>query len=235
MMQIWICDDDARFCQEIQTFVIQIMADCCTEAWVTAYTDGGKLQAALEKECPDILLLDIDMPRLGGYELAGYIQENGLDTILIFLSGQEQLVFQAFEYRPFRFVRKSGYRLELRLALDKALEQWRKKRDTRLAVQADGETWMLLRSEIRFVQMENRRLHFHMAHREGPRVRLTVKELEQRLQDERFIRINSGCVVNSAYVEGVSQSEITLTTGERLAISRPRAKEVHFKLRKYWG
>ena len=50
---------------------------------------GGSLEALdwLEKNKPDLAMLDIDMPNMNGITLAGKIKEMYPDTAIIFLTG----------------------------------------------------------------------------------------------------------------------------------------------------
>lgn len=237
MIQIVICDDDDDFCRAEKELVSQVAAACGEEAWIELYTDSVKLKERLEREKDqvDILILDIDMPQINGYQLAEFIQENERKLLLIFLSAQEHLVFQAFEYRPFRFVRKSQYQLELRLALQKAFAQWKRQQDRRLRIRSEGAERCVLHSEIRYGVMEKRKLVLYLESGERLETRMTMKELEEKLSDEHFLKINSGCLVNSRYVKSCTPKVITLTDDENLPVSRTRWKEVHFRLCKFWG
>ena len=66
-------------------------------------------------------------------------------------------------------------------------------------------------------------------------VRKTIKELYKELNDEHFIRIHSGCVVNAKYIAKFSNYDITLDNGERLIVSRTRMKNIKTTLMNFWG
>lgn len=64
---------------------------------VIAEAGDGQLALALVKELhPDLAILDIDMPKLGGLEVAREIRRLGLDTKLLFLSfHRDEDIFRA--------------------------------------------------------------------------------------------------------------------------------------------
>ena len=64
--------------------------------------------------------------------------------------------------------------------------------------------------------------------------RKTIKELYNQLENEDFVQIHSGCVVNARYIDQYSSFDITLDNGKRLIVSRRRMKDVKTKVLDYW-
>ena len=65
--------------------------------------------------------------------------------------------------------------------------------------------------------------------------RKTIKKLYSELNDEDFIQIHSGCIVNVKYIDEYSGHDITLDNGTKLIVSRPRIKEVKEAISSYWS
>lgn len=64
--------------------------------------------------------------------------------------------------------------------------------------------------------------------------RKTIKELYYELNDEDFIQIHSGCIVNTKYIDEYSGHDITLDNGKKLIVSRSRIKDVKEAMARYW-
>lgn len=113
MYHIVICDDEKEMLNRIgetikERFIgLNIMAD------YIFLSDSRELISFIEEHAIDILFLDIDMPYFNGMEAARLITEKGLDTLLVFVTGYDSLVYQTFEYRPFGFIRKSFFADEI--------------------------------------------------------------------------------------------------------------------------
>ncbi|MDR2730944.1 MAG: response regulator [Treponema sp.] len=58
-----------------------------TEYKLICVTSGGDALKFLEKHHPDLLLLDIEMPEMNGYELVANIRKSGEKARIIFLTG----------------------------------------------------------------------------------------------------------------------------------------------------
>ncbi len=76
-------------------------------------------------------------------------------------------------------------------------------------------------NEIRYFASEGRRTHIVSAnHRDTFYQKLDVVQTLLRQKDCQFLRIHKSYLVNASYISGYSRDYVTLTTGERLRISR---------------
>ena len=75
---------------------------------------------------PDIMLLDIDMPIINGFNLAERVSNNLLsqeNATIIYITTYENLVYEAFKYSPLRFIRKNRINEELLEAIQAFLKK----------------------------------------------------------------------------------------------------------------
>ena len=64
--------------------------------------------------------------------------------------------------------------------------------------------------------------------------RKTIKSLYEELEDEDFVQIHSGGIVNVKYIYEYSGYSITLDKETKLVVSRSRLKEVKEQMARYW-
>ena len=64
--------------------------------------------------------------------------------------------------------------------------------------------------------------------------RKTIKSLYEELEDEDFVQIHSGGIVNVKYIYEYSGYSITLDNETKLVVSRSRMKEVKEQMARYW-
>ena len=148
-MRIYLCDDE----QKIRDEIIAVVAEVLPKADVKQFSGGSSLLEQMNQELCDILLLDIDMPKLSGMEVAARLTELPKKPLLIFVTNHDELVYESFRYHPFGFVRKQFLGKELGKVLKDCvadLEQGRKHFNFR----TEGKEVCLLLSEIFFFESE---------------------------------------------------------------------------------
>lgn len=89
------------------------------EADIEDFSDGQTCLSQLRNRNFNILFLDIEMPGMDGFSMAGKMQKSYPNIVLIFVSSHESLVFQSYEYDTFWFMRKSALIADLKKAIDK--------------------------------------------------------------------------------------------------------------------
>ena len=52
--------------------------------------DGEELLELYERESPDVVLMDVEMPKISGIDCARAIQDKNPKTVLVFATGHEQ-------------------------------------------------------------------------------------------------------------------------------------------------
>lgn len=84
------------------------------QAVIEDFSDGQTCLSQLGSRKFNILFLDIEMPGVDGFSMAGKMQKSYPNIVLIFVSSHESLVFQSYEYDTFWFMRKSALITDLK-------------------------------------------------------------------------------------------------------------------------
>jgi PAS domain S-box-containing protein len=84
-VEVLLVDDDVEACQLFETILGQYGAQ------VTCLTSGKEALERLESERPDLLIFDIAMPELDGYELMSQLRARGVKTPAIALTAHARL------------------------------------------------------------------------------------------------------------------------------------------------
>ena len=112
MIRIAICDDEPIALQMLSEHIARALAG--QELSVSCFSSGSALrESLLSNHSFDVLFLDINMPDVNGIYLARHIRPLMGDALLIFVSSQDDAVFDSFAAEPFRFLRKSRLDAEL--------------------------------------------------------------------------------------------------------------------------
>lgn len=99
-MIIAICDDEELIREQVKNLVVKQQPD----AYVNLYGTGEELLA--ENRNFDMVFLDIQMDGMNGIEAARKLRERNAQTIVIFITGMREYVFEAFDVHAFQYLLK---------------------------------------------------------------------------------------------------------------------------------
>lgn len=109
MIKVAFCDDETKILEDLSVKIKKEFEKINCE--IDLYTTENSIRL-LEylKSCPvDILFLDIDMPTISGMDIAEALLNSKIKTLLVFVTGQDALVYKSFKYHPFGFIRKAFF------------------------------------------------------------------------------------------------------------------------------
>ena len=217
-MRIAICDDEKRICSILAEKVEKIFPD----AEIMVYTSGASL---IEAEIfPDILLLDIKMPKLDGIEVAKVLRDKSWRKILIFITGEEGQVFNSFDFHAFHFLVKPVSDEKLKSVLEDAAEELRyiEKsqgiRDKYIEIQSGTEHIRVGLSKLIYAEVFDRKTILHTK-QENIEYYGQLSALEV-LVGRDFHRIHRSYLINMKYVERYDRASVTMINGDNIPIAR---------------
>ena len=171
--------------------------------------DGAEAVEAIRAACPDVVFLDIQMPRLDGF---GVIEAVGVEEmpLVVFVTAYDEHAVKAFEVqaldyllKPFAPSRFQKLLERLRRQLDQDPGDLAQRIDRLLAAvrpssptlrqilveRGEGRQALLAVSEIDLVRAEGNYLRF-FSNGDEYRRRGTLRDLEERLDPNQFVRLN---------------------------------------------
>lgn len=98
MFNIIICDDNADFADRIYKQTIDVLSNVGCEYKITRLYNGIELIEYCRHNTVDIILADIDMPKMNGFEAVEELQKQQSDASIIFVTAHEEMAFQAYDY-----------------------------------------------------------------------------------------------------------------------------------------
>ena len=221
MIKIAICDDEAN----IRAYLSSLIEAQSCPCEVVEYASAGDCLADHREF--DLLVLDIelspDRSGLDGMTLARKIRERTTRTqpIIIFVTGYEQYVFDAFDVGAFQYLLKPVDEEKFAHIFSRAVAQIgtaREKPGRVLTLQSANTSRTVPLDSIYYIESSNHKVELHL--KDGEFVCYAkIGDLELELQDQ-FFRIHKGYLVNLSYVAGYSKRSLTLTNGEELLLSK---------------
>ena len=221
MIKIAICDDEAN----IRAYLSSLIRAQSCPCEIVEYASAGDCLA--DHREIDLLFLDIELAPSGpdGMALARKIRErtSGTQPVIIFVTGYERYVFDAFDVGAFQYLLKPVNEEKFAQVFARAVEQIQTRRENPqrgrvLTLQSDSTSKTVPLDSIYYIESSDHKVVLHL--RDGKFAYYAkIRDLEMELQNQ-FFRIHKGYLVNLCYVDGYSKTEVTLTNGEKLLLSK---------------
>ncbi len=182
---------------------------------------------------PDLLLLDIHMPGLSGFDTVRALQADSMPMV-VFATAYDQYALQAFELHAVDYVLKPFEPERVRVAVERAMQRKRGEELSqdkarllgamealgaadgraarrpgagdpfdRLAIRDAGETTLVDFGDIDWVDAAGDYMCVHVGDKTHV-LRCTMKELERKLADTPLTRVHRSTLVNFAKVRSIS-------------------------------
>ena len=232
MIKIALCDNDGKALPVIAGAVDSAFRAQGMRIQICKFKSGSELMAAMEETTFQLILLDIDMPKMDGITVAKKIREQyGSEVEITFVSECEDRVFDALLTQPLGFVRKSNFLNDI-AALVRLYQKKCSESQSGKTVEFATKSGLLRlkSSQIRYIEgSRNTQLLYLSAREEPTEIRMTMEKLEEMLESDGFIRIHKGYLVNFQFVQRIHSNQVTLQDGIILPIGRSKMEEVKRK------
>ena len=217
-MYIAVVDDE----KVIREDICELIEKQRPESSVEAFSTGEELLASEGRF--DIVFLDIQMDGMNGIEAARSLRKRQEETVLIFITGIKEYVFDALDLYAFQYLLKPLDEKKFGEVLERALAEAGKRKERKiLFVKAKNLT--LDQSDILYIESRGKKVGIHTAGAEEDiEIYAVMEELSAQLGEE-FYRCHRGYIVNLAYIAEYGKDSITLTNGARVYLAKKKYGE----------
>jgi two-component system LytT family response regulator len=220
---------------------VQIVAEC---------QNGRQTIAAIHAFQPDLLLLDIQMPDLDGFQVLSEISSEQM-PVVVFTSAYDEYAIRAFEAHALDYLLKPFDHGRLHNALERVKAEFRKTRDreitqrilgllaqvrsereippasvydNRIVIKVNGRVVFLDLDDIDWIEAAANYVRFNVG-KESYLFRETISRVAERLDPRHLVRIHRSTIVNIRKIKElipVNSGEyvVVLKSGKELSCSR---------------
>jgi two-component system, LytTR family, response regulator len=205
---------------------VTILAEC---------KDGQQAIAAVQEHKPDLLLLDIQMPDLDGFQVQGKIPPN-LMPVVIFTTAYDHYAIRAFETHALDYLLKPFNQERLHHALERVKAELLKSHEhsvkarildllgktkpepaplRRLVIRTGGRVVFLELDEVDWIEAAANYVKLHVG-KSSYLLREGIGHISAKLDPERFVRIHRSSIVNVSRIRELQPCD----SGEYIAVLR---------------
>jgi two-component system LytT family response regulator len=249
--RLLIVDDEDLARQRVQSLLAErsdydVVGECAT---------GADAVRAIRELQPDVVLLDVQMPELDGFDVISEIGAQNM-PLVIFATAFDEYAIDAFEVGAVDYLLKPVDEERFNRTLDRAAKRLRQSADDtavaqmsallrrinsltastgRFAVKVHGKILFLDPAEIYWIQARDDIARVHLAD-SAYDVREPLSHLEARLPGNSFLRVHRSVIVNTAHIRAAEPFDqgdqmLILRNGKRLTTGRSYRKVVQEFLR----
>jgi len=243
MLKAIIVDDEIDCCETIA----ELLQSFCPEVEVTGiYHNGAEALPAILQRQPDLVFLDVEMPKMNGFEMLEQLPQVNFD--IIFTTSYDQYALKAIRFSAIDYLLKPVDRSELQKAVQKIVQRAQRtiskqveilmqrihqppKSISKIALPTMEGLQMIPVDSIISCESDGNYTILLLKNGKKPVVSTPLKEIEEVLEDHSFVRVHRSYLVNLNEVEKYVKGEggyLIMSDGSSIDVSRNK-KEVLLK------
>ncbi len=233
MIHVAVVDNEVSAQQHLQALLARYSQETNTPIQVAAYDSGILFLDRYRSEHYDLVLMDVDMPEMDGFETAAHLREIDPTVVLMFVTNVARHAIRGYEVGALDYIVKPLSYEAFYLKLPTALSQCKRNMTRKVIIRTRSGQNVLDTASVIYVESNGHHITWHTEQGDHPSYS-TMKEVETLLDSEGFFRCNSGYIVNLAQVAGFEGSILPMAGGAQVEISRARKKEFLNALQRYY-
>jgi two-component system, LytTR family, response regulator len=247
-LRVVIADDE----RPARSFLAALLRSFEDVVIVAEAESGKEAVAAIERERPDLALLDLQMPEIDGIGVVRMLKKGEI-PLIAFVTAYDEYAVRAFEVNAVDYLLKPVEKTRLREAINRAQERvehaeivaeqgvrvghaidayesaGRQPYLERIPVRRRDEIVIVPIPQIVSIVAEGELLHLTTAKGERYTITYRLKDLEARLDPARFVRLGRGTLANIDLITKVNVMPggthvAVLSNGEKLQVSRLQSR-----------
>ena len=201
----------------------------------------------INKEKPDIVFLDIEMPEMDGFSLLQELTYK--DFKLIFTTAHDEFALKAIKVSAIDYLLKPVDKDELISALEKVKSSRKDSsledklqslfsnlnptKSDKINISADGKIYLLEQDEVIMLKSDKSYTTVFLTEDRKILVSKTLKDVEKKFDFPQFFRVHNSYLINMNHIKEYIKNmggELMMSNGMRASISRNKKAELLEKL-----
>lgn len=223
MIHIAICDDSKQERQILAALFKRYQELHATPLQIHIFQNGFSLLDAIDQgKRFDITILDILMPGENGIEISRNIRASGTDTEIIFLTSSPEYAVDSYEVKAQNYLLKPVTEEKFFASIDSILAELDEKDTASFIIYTTEKQYSRIRvSSLVYGEVTHRTITLHLADQTMISAVMTFTEFQDILKAyPDFIYPHRSYAVNMNYIQYVTKSDIILTDGQKIPLSR---------------
>lgn len=230
-LYIAIVDDEKLQTDAMKSLIKQMTKEMDLSLNLVSYSSGeGFLFELEENRQLDIVFLDIEMKQINGLEVARKIREIDSEVTIVFATAFAEYAVQGYEVQALDYLLKPIEKDKIKKVIQRHLDRKPLVKEI-VTLEAEGKLYKIVLEDILYIEVIKRECEIHLTDRILT-VTSSLKELADKL-NENFIQTHRSYLVNVGHIHRLLKTDVELSNGQIVPVSRRLAKEVQEKFIAY--
>lgn len=235
--QVAICDDQEVHIDHVCQYLAAYESETGNRLLIERYSSALQLVEVLksgEKQY-DIVLLDVDMPKMSGTNAAIAIREFDKETPICFITSFENYAYQAFQVEAMGYLVKPVKYTDFKRLMNRCIVQVQFLREKEIAkerflsIKIERSELIIRLQDIVYIEKRRNKCVFHLVEQDITCYD-TLAKVYERLNPQQFYYTHQGYIVNFDYILEVAPDKIYMNGGAEVPVSRryyQKLRELH--------
>lgn len=232
-MRIAICDDEEVFLEHLYKDLLLLSNELKIECSILKYKSGSELLEYFQVNRNfDVIFMDILLGKENGYNIAKNIRSIDSKVKIVFLTSITKYALKGYEINAARYLVKPITIFQLKSILPKMIIEIEADNGYYIEQNDDG-IYKIYFSDIKYIETYGRNTLVHIKDYDV----LSYKSMKMYMSNlnNQFIRCHAAIIVNLKYVAQMGKTDLILTTGESIPLSKNRKREFKEAFLNYYG
>ena len=231
-LTISICDDNENQIKEMRRLLAEWSDDKPFALDIDEYISAESFLFSYPDKPCDLILLDIEMDRLNGMELAKHLRSNGDMLPIVFITGYSDYIAEGYDVEALHYLLKPVAKEKLFAVLDKYVEKRSVKADELIIETTNGATHISA-DRITYIEAFGRKTAVHLSDDRIIDCMVSISRFfAMRLNG--FVSPHRSYIVNLRFMRSIGKTEIALDNGTIIPLSRRLYKDVNEKFIQFY-
>lgn len=230
---IAVCDDEQDISRQLSHYFKQIQEETGDKFQISYYGSAEELLQFMPRDT-EVLLLDIRMGDLTGMEAARRLRAEGVETAILFVTSMTEYAMDGYEVHAFSFLQKPVQYAALRRQLLEVFGRIDRERGARLIVNDGVSSEVVDLIELIYAEVFQHDTSFVFTHGRKS-YKIALSDIERQIAHHGFFRCHKSYLVNFHHIKRLEFSEITMSNGEKLPVSKHRRNEFLVAYSRFMG
>lgn len=236
MLKIAVLDDQEYYLEMIEKITRKSLLEKGISYELTSYTCPENLLDDIEdNDKYDIYLLDVELPKTSGIEVAKKIREKYFDSIIIYITNFVEYAVAGYEVNAYRYIPKTMLEQKLPEAYLSVYPGIENKKRNYYIIEKNHKLERIAYDDIYYVEKNDK--YILIVHRYGiSRDRKTITEFLKNVcqYEHSFIGVDRSYIVNIMHVMSLKNQKIQLRNGDEIPVSKPKLSYVKKEIMRIW-